>query len=106
MRHPLILLAIAAMTLACAGVPGTRPTYRVVSVELVGPLIDATLEWTSRAAPVSSDRLRSLLFPDIESCRALLQEGAEVEYVPGGLTGSISKDGHTCDAVGISDLVQ
>ena len=104
MKHSMLVLAAAMGLLACASVPGTHASYQVASVQSVGPLLDARLEWTWGAAPFSSDRFISLLFPVGDDCRALLVRGTIVEYHPGGLTGSIRLDGRSCDAVGISDL--
>ena len=89
---------------ACAGVPGTRPSYRVVSIEQIGPLVDVRLEWTSRASLVSSDARLSLLFPSASDCTAMIQVGTEVDFLPGGLTGSLQLGEQRCDAVGISEL--
>ena len=60
---------LTALLASCAGVPGTSPSYRVVSAVAIGPLLEIQLEWTSRAAAVSSDARRSLLFVASEECR-------------------------------------
>lgn len=96
-----LLLVMAA---ACAGVPGTRPSYRVVSTEQIGPLLDVRLEWTSSASIVSSDAHLSLLFRSADDCTEMISVGTELDYLPGGLTGSLRLAERSCDAVGISAL--
>ena len=65
---------LVVLAAACAGVPGTRPTYRVVSTEPIGPLLDVRLEWAwpSRAAVLSSDAHLSLLFRAADGCTEML----------------------------------
>ncbi len=89
---------------ACAGVPGTRPSYRVVSTQRIGPLLDVRLEWTSRASVVSSDAKLSLLFASADVCTEMIKVGAEFDYIPGGLTGGLRLGEQICEAVGISAL--
>lgn len=98
-----VLLVLGA---ACAGIPGTHPSYRVVSTERIGPLLDVRLEWTSRASSISSDSQLSLLFRSADDCTKKITVGTEVDYLPGGLTGSLRLGDQSCDAVGISGLRQ
>ncbi len=103
-------VALASLLLGwvmgCAGVPGTHPSYRVVSTQPIGPLLDVRVEWTSRASVVSSDAKFSLLFRSADTCTEILTPGAELEYGSGGLTGGLRLGEQTCDAIGISDLRQ
>lgn len=98
------VVVLAAFWLGCAAATGSSPSYRVASATPIGPLLDVRLQSTSRSVVISSDPTRSLLFPASETCRRLLQVDSIVQYLPGGLTGSIRRDGHACEAVGIAAL--
>jgi hypothetical protein len=99
----LAAMAVVPWVLACAGVPGTHPSYRVDSTQVIGPLLDVRMEWTSSLSVGSSDRRISLLFENAE-CAEWLVPGAIVEYQSGGQTGGVRMGEQRCEAVGISSL--
>ncbi|MCH2172223.1 hypothetical protein MK489_15665 [Myxococcota bacterium] len=104
MRQSGFILWLAALTLACARIPGTTPVYDVVSVTPRGPLLEVSLQWTAPQATLSSDAILSLLFPARPPCEHLLTPGTRLEYLPGGQTGSVRSGGESCEAVGIASL--
>jgi hypothetical protein len=100
----LLLLVLAA----CASAPGTRSSYRVESVEELGPLLAARLAWSEprlgTLAGLSSDARLSLLFPAEAACQRVLEPGAVVAFAPSGFEGTATREGDACRSVGIFDL--
>lgn len=107
---PTALALFLAGLAACASAPGTRSSYRVESVEELGPFLAARLSWSEpRLGPlseVSSNARLSLLFPAEPACRRALEPGALVDYLPSGFEGTIARGDDRCRSVGIFDLAE
>lgn len=77
-------------------IPGAKTTYQVDAVVPRGPYLDVLLR---RA----DDRIR-FFFPDTETCRAVLQTQALVDWSPLGTIGTVSSPIGECTVVGIGSL--
>ncbi len=101
-----LLLAFWVASSGCVGAPGTSPTYQVVAVSRVGPLIESQLDWTSKLAPVSSDSRITALFPAGGACEQILMVGNEADYLTTGMTGTLRRGDESCASVGIANLTE
>lgn len=99
-----LLCAVSVLLFAGCQALSTNPrrSHRVVSRTVIGPLLGARLEPVT-TTPLSQPALH-LFYPASETCKQLLVLEAVVEYVTGGLMGSVRRDGETCTAVGIASL--
>jgi hypothetical protein len=79
-------------------IPGKTWPARVADLTPRAGYVDARIE-TERSA------LR-YLFPDVETCRRVLRDGAEVEYVNSGTFGQVRSGTDSCEAIGTLSLAE
>ncbi len=73
--------------------PGAATPGRASEVSVRGPYLDAMIGDVR------------FFFPDTEECRAVIVEGADVEYVQRSVLGEVRRGDAVCEPIGIGSLV-